>query len=404
MAGSDYDPAPEQGTQRGGHIMGAVATTAMCRLLLNTARRFAYPFAPVLSRGLGVSLPAITGMIAVSQATSLLGVVLGPLTDRWGYRRMMLLGLGLLAAGMIAAGAMPTYAVVLLAFFLAGLGKTIFDPALQGYVGERVPYRQRGLVIGLVEFSWAGSTLIGVPLIAVLINSHGWRSPFWVLGALAIIGMLAILAVIAPQRQPSGAVTSRLGIRSAWAHLRQERSALGMLVFAFFLSVANDNLFVVYGAWLEKTFALSIVALGLGTAVIGAAEFCGESLTALIGDRFGLKKVLFVAVILTTLGYGILPFTGGTLGFALAGLFVLFLTFELMVVTSISVSTELLPRARATMMSGYYAAAGIGRVTGALIGVPIWQQGGIVATCAVSVVLSAMALLALWWGLRHWRR
>jgi predicted MFS family arabinose efflux permease len=259
-------------------------------------------------------------------------------------------------------------------------------------------------VIGVVEYSWAGSTLIGVPLIALLINAYGWRAPFAVLGTLAIVGMLTILIVVEPHRNPSDAVTQRLGIRTAWYYMRQERSALGMLAYAFLLSVANDNLFVVYGAWLEKTFQLSIVALGLGTAVIGVAEFCGESLTAMIGDRFGLKKVLFVAVALTTLAYAVLPFTGGTLGFALSGLFVLFMTFEMMVVTSISVSTELLPRARATMMSGYYAAAGIGRVTGALIGVPIWQRGGIVTTCGVSAALSALALVALWWGLKYWRK
>ena len=54
-----------------------VATT-LCRLVLNTARRFAYPFAPALSRGLGVPLTAITSLIAVNQATSILGFVFGP--------------------------------------------------------------------------------------------------------------------------------------------------------------------------------------------------------------------------------------------------------------------------------------------------------------------------------------
>ena len=136
----------------------------LCRLLLNTARRFAYPFAPVLSRGLGVPLTSITSLIAVNQATAILGVGFGPLADRFGYRRMMLMGMGMLSLGMLAAGFFPFYYSVMAALFLAGLGKSIFDPAIQAYVSRQVSYGKRGMVIGFLEMSWAGSTLDRYPL------------------------------------------------------------------------------------------------------------------------------------------------------------------------------------------------------------------------------------------------
>ena len=171
-------------------------TAILCRLVINTARRFAYPFAPVLSRGLGVHLTAVTSLIAINQATSIFGIFFGPLADRFGYRRMMIAGLEMLVIGMLAGGLLPFYSVILLSFFLAGLAKTVFDPALQAYVGERVPYQKRGLVIGLLEFSWAGSTLIGIPGIALLIDRFGWRAPFFVLGVLGIVGILALIILI----------------------------------------------------------------------------------------------------------------------------------------------------------------------------------------------------------------
>ena len=46
-------------------------------------------------------------------------------------------------------------------------------------------------------------------------------------------------------------------------------------------------------------------------------------------------------------------------------------------VTSLSLCTELLPGFRATMMAGFLAAAGVGRVLGALMGGAVWQAGGI---------------------------
>ncbi|MBC8248073.1 MAG: hypothetical protein H8E90_00210, partial [Anaerolineales bacterium] len=63
-----------------------LGAATLARLILNTSRRFAYPFASALSRGLGVPLAAITSLIAVNQVTGVLSPVFGPLGDRWGYR------------------------------------------------------------------------------------------------------------------------------------------------------------------------------------------------------------------------------------------------------------------------------------------------------------------------------
>ncbi|MBE9543715.1 MAG: hypothetical protein IMF02_04430, partial [Proteobacteria bacterium] len=78
--------------------------------------------------------------------------------------------------------------------------------------------------------------------------------------------------------------------------------------------------------------------------------------------------------------------------------------FEFMIVASVSMATELLPEARATMMATYLAAAGLGRVAGALIGGPVWLTGGILATSMVSALISALALVTLIWGLQGWQR
>ena len=385
-------------------LAGQVITASLCRLVLNTARRFVYPFAPVLSRGLGVPLTAVTSLIAVSQATVIPAMFFGPVADRWGYRLMMLAGLGMLVVGMLAGGFLPFYGVVLVAVFLAGMGKSVFDPAIQAYIGERVPFKRRGLVIGLVEFSWAGSTLVGIPLIAIIIDRLDWRAPFFALGGLGLVGILAVKILIPADGERTFRPKKTTGFWKTWGRLLLERQALGTIGFAFFSSIANDNLFVVYGAWLEKSFNLGIIALGIGTSVIGAAELSGESLTAVWADRFGLKRSVIAGQTLCVISYGMLPLLGQTLPAALTGLFTIFLIYEFTIVTSLSLSTELMPRSRATMMSGFFAAAGIGRVVGALIGGHVWQAGGISATGLVSSAFNGLGLASLVWGLRHWRK
>ncbi len=383
-------------------LVANIGLAALCRFILNTSRRFVYPFAPVLSRGLGVPLTAITSLIALNWATGIIAVLIGPVTDRLGYRLMMIVGMTMLAVGLLVSGIIPVYGVVLVALFLAALGKAVFDPAVQAYISEQVPYRRRGLAIGFLEYSWAGSALLGIPALALVIDRFGWRSPFFLMGVLALLGIFALMALIPPAKRDAVQPASKINPKQAWQGVMGEKTARGALIFIFLVSMANDNLFVVYGAWLENSFGLSIVALGLGTSAIGLAELAGETLTATLADRFGLKRSVVTSLIICIIFYVILPFVAQTINMAFFSLFLIFVAFEFMIVASVSMATELLTETRATMMASYMGAAGLGRVVGALIGGPVWLMGGITATGFVSALISSLALGALLWGLRGW--
>jgi len=294
--------------------------------------------------------------------------------------------------------------VVMIALFLAGLGKNIFDPAVQAWAGERVTYRRRALVIGILEISWSASTLIGIPLVAILMDRYGWRSPFLALGGMGTIAVISLFLAM-PEEKDSVVDAEKISWAAyigAYAGLFGGKSTLGLLGYAFFVSMANDNLFVVYGAWLEKSFGLGIVALGAGTGLIGVAELAGEGFTAMVADRIGLKRALVSGLGMTALSYFCLPFLGTSLAAALSGLAILFFIFEFSMVTSLSLSTEIMPGSRATMMAGFMATAGIGRVIGALMGGMVWQSGGIFATAWISGGLTLSGLVCLAVGLRQW--
>ncbi|MCB0211780.1 MAG: MFS transporter [Anaerolineae bacterium] len=386
-------PVPESSSRK---LALEMTVAALARLLLNTSRRFAYPFAPALSRGLGVPLVSITSLIALNQLTGILSPLFGPLSDRWGYRTMMLSGLGLMAIGMLAGGFLPFYLTILIALFLAGLGKNIFDPALQAYVGERVPYERRGLVVGLIEISWAGATLVGIPVAGLLIERLGWRAPFFVMGGLALVSIAVLGALFSGGSRRSKHDAKAISFGQAWQQLSRSRTAVGLLVFGFLTSMANDNLFVVYGAWLEESFALGIVALGTATTVIGVAELSGEILVASLSDRIGLHRAIRIGIVLSALAYLFLPIIAQSLTLALVGLFLAFVVFEFTFVTAISFLTEVLPGARATMVASYVAVAGIGRVVGALIGGPLWLWGGLAAIGTVSAAIMMVAFVIFW--------
>ena len=348
-------------------------------------------------------LTSVTSLVALNQVAGLLGPFLGPLADRWGPRAMMLVGLASLCLGMLAAAALPLYATVLVALLLAGVGKSCFDPAIQAYVGARVPWEKRGLAVGLIEFAWAGSSLVGIPLIGWLIGRFGWRSPFLLLAALGAASF-TLLALLLPRVPlPRAAGPAGISITQAWRLLARRRPALGALGYSVCFNMANDSLFVVYGAWLERDFRLPLAALGSATIVIGAAELLAESLTAFLADRVGLVRAAVGGVALTAVAYLLLPAVSRTLPLALAALFLAFLAFEFTVVTAMGLFTEVLPDARGTMMGMLSATSGTGRMLGALMGGYVWLWGGLGATGTVAAVLSLLALGSLVWGLRGWR-
>jgi len=381
-----------------------ILIATICKLLLNIGRRFVYPFAPALSRGLDVPLTAITSIIAVSQFSALAGIFSGPYADRLGYRFMMQGGLALLAFGMLICGVSSVYWMVLLGLVLASFGKILFDPALQAYIGKNVDYSKRARAIGISEISWAGSTLMGIPLLGLTIEYFGLNKSFYLLALLAFVAWAVISRVIPKDEKKSTVKGTSTPIFSSLLQLLKIRPAAGMLAFGFWISFANDNLFVVYGAWFEHDFNVSLVSLGFSTVAIGLAELTGESLTAFFSDKLGLKKAIIIGLLLAIGAYLLLPVVGVSLPLAMVAVFLVFSTFEFTIVTSFSLSTELMPGSRATMMAGFYAAAGLGRMAGVLLGGFLWKAGGISSVSLLSALLTAFGLISLLWGLKGWQR
>lgn len=377
---------------------GFISVTTFSKVMLNTARRLIYPFAPEFARGLNVDLSAVTSVIALNQATSVLGPVGASFADKYGYRILMLLSLAILTIGTFSLGLIPIYSVLVICFFLTGLAKSLFDPSLQAFIGNFVPYEKRGQIIGITELAWAGSTLVGIPLTGIIIEKFSWQTPFFIIGSLSIICFFIILQIMPKDKKQAGQGKTKTNILSNWKTIIKNRKVLGILSFVFFMCLGNDNLFVIYGAWLEKSYNLSITAIGFGTVFIGLSEVLGEICTVFLSDRIGLKKSIILGVSLCTGAYFLLPALNIGLIYVLAGLFMVFLTFEFTIVTSMSLSTELVPELRASTMSAFFATAGIGRVIGAFTGGMVWSNFGLLPVCLISGFCTLAALISILFG------
>ena len=370
---------------------GALGMILLSRTTINGSFRIVYPFLPVISRGLGVPLMAVSFLLTLRALVGLSSPLFGPLSDRYGRRSLMLAGLGMLAMGAALIAGWPTYGVAIVAFVLFGLSKTAYDPAMQAYLGDAVPYHRRGRVMGITELSWSAAWLVGVPAAGFLIERAGWQAPFVALALLALVSLLFTWRLPPDQPQRASLAAPR------WVLLRRNRSAwLGMAVGLLFM-FAIENVFVIYGAWMEETFSLSVGALGLASIVIGIAEAVGEGFSAGLVDRLGKKRSVLGGLLLNAGAYLLLPLLSGNLASALVALFVLFLAFEFSIVSSFPLISELAPGARGTLMALNVAALSAGRMAGSLTATPLWLRGGLGLNAVVScgAALAAFVLLYL---------
>ena len=138
-------------------------------------------------------LPEIGKQLAVSDAkqgllvsiyavmVGLFALVIGPISDKFGRRKVLLAGTGLMTLALGMHAAINDYAGLLIVRTLAGIAGGVLSGAAVSYVGDYFPYERRGWANGWVMSGIAAGQIAGVPLGSLLAGQFGFRTPFLIL-------------------------------------------------------------------------------------------------------------------------------------------------------------------------------------------------------------------------------
>jgi predicted MFS family arabinose efflux permease len=364
---------------------------AFIRTVFNTMFRMVYPFLPVFSRGLGVDLTALSLALTGRQAVGTFGPFLAILLESRGRKVGMLTGLALITGGILLVIVWPVFPIFFVALILTTLGKYIFDPHMQGYLGDHIPYNRRGLALAITELGWSLSFIVGIPLVGFLVSRGGWMSPFGLLAILELASICLIWKIIPTHED------DKVNWGKIWEnciHIFRYQPAIAALSIGIAVSAANEVINLVFGVWLEDTFGLQIMALGGAAAVIGLAELGGESLMGAITDRLGKERSVGLGLVTNCLAAAIFPILGQTLPGAIAALFLFYITFEFTLVAVIPLMTEIMPSARVTLMAFNVAGLSLGRGLGAFTASSLFGFG-IGSSAAAAIGFNLVAILGL---------
>jgi signal transduction histidine kinase/predicted MFS family arabinose efflux permease len=255
------------------------------------------PLLPRISAELGTGPAALGSLYAAeAAAAAVFALLAGPVSDRIGRRRVLLLGSGLLAASLAAHLAAGTLGALIALRALTGAAEGMLTGATAAYVADAFAYARRGWANGRVSAGTALAQLVGIPASALLGTAFGFRTGFLGFAATAALSFLLVWRYV-----PQPEVARLAGGLGPGVVLRRYRELLGRpdvlrAGAALALLYAGTGLFVGYlPMWLEaergalpSETALLFVAGGVGSAL-------GGPLAGRLSDRHGRRRVIVLA-------------------------------------------------------------------------------------------------------------
>lgn len=333
-------------------------------------------------------------VVAYSLAAAAASFVSGSLSDYYGRRRFLLLGVLVFALASWLASVTRTFEDLLLARVLTGLAAGTISTCSIAFAGDWFQYSVRGRAIGLISSAYFVAPIIGVPLAGQIADHWGWRRVFVFFALLAVAVACASLALpkgVHARPTPGKVRSSLLSVRTFLVK-RDLAAALGI---AFLVSGGLVGFITYIGQWLHDGFGIATGGITMVFMVGGLASLVGAPLGGMLSDRWGKRAVSIASNVMLALAVAAVPFLawGATLVlvFGAAGLGAAFRQGPLT-----ALMTEMVPAAQRgsfIALRNISSQLGIGAV--ALAGGYLYEHHGYAAVTTVCALMTALVAVLL---------
>jgi MFS family permease len=297
-------------------VLGAMT---LCMALASGLRAVFGVYVKPLEAEFGWTRGAVSGVAALSLLIlGAVGPFAGRLADRWGPRRVTLLGVALLGLGAVGASMVHAlWQAYLTTGVLMGVGAGGLGLATGSVIAARWFESRRGLAIGIAAGGMSAGQLVVVPIASALLLWFGWRVSFFALG----LGLVGIALPIAFWRihddpaergiTPYGASGSAFAAAQASRALTRER--VGVLeavqhsqfwllaVTSFVCGYTSVGLILTHFVPHALEHNFSQVEATTALAIMGSMNVVGTLGSGWLCDRFGRRGPLAMYYLLRAL-------------------------------------------------------------------------------------------------------
>ena len=250
---------------------------------------------------IGASLDAPVGAVQASLTAFFiaLGVgqpLFGSLSDMWGRKKPLYLGLAIFIVASIGCALAQDIHTLVTLRFVQGLGAAAGMVVPRAVVRDLHTGHEAARMMSLLMLVFSVSPILAPLAGSGVIAIGGWRLVFWVVTLAAVLGLAAMVRGLPETRDAAARRDSNIGdVLKAYAFLLREWHYLGLVFIGatamagFFVYLAGSPFVLINHYGLSTTqyslaFALNAIAF------IGAAQFTGP-----LGKRFGLVPIVKMA-------------------------------------------------------------------------------------------------------------
>ncbi|MBO6793353.1 MAG: MFS transporter [Balneolaceae bacterium] len=357
------------------------------------------PILPKIGTELNTS-ESLLGYLVTVYATmlGLCAIVVGPLSDKIGRRKILLIGSAGMTLFLLLHGVADSFLSLLVLRAFTGMAGGVLSGAAVSYVGDYFPYEQRGWANGWIMSGIAMGQILGIPLGTFLAEHFGFKFPFILFG---IIMALTFILILFKVPQPDVVLqTSKITIKTTFIKYREllKQNDIKAVAFSYLLMFLSLSIYIIYlPAWLTKEFDVTV-------SDIGWVFFAGGIMNAITGpragklsDTIGRKNM----IIWSCMGLAILMAitTYITISFWVA--FILFPVAMILIAMRISpfqaLSSELVKaNNRGSLMSLLVAIGNIGSGLAGVLAGPLFEYYGYLSNTVFGATTIVITAYVVW--------
>lgn len=247
-------------------------------------------------------------VVAYSIAAAVAAFVSGALSDHYGRRWFLRIGVVLFAVASWFSSHAASFPSLMVARCMTGLAAGTLSTCAVAFAGDWFPYAVRGRAIGLISSAYFIAPIIGVPAAAVIAQRYGWRQAFF---AFALLALLVVCVSFTLPREVLNPQPSSEKFRStlrSFQSLLGRRDTVAALGIAFLVSGGLVGFVTYIGQWLSTRFAVSTGMIGLIFAFAGAVAVGSAPLGGILSDHWGKRTASIVGSVVMGLAVALIPF------------------------------------------------------------------------------------------------
>jgi len=253
------------------------------------------PLAPFLKAEWDLTSTQVGTLVSAAVFGGMSSVVLsGWLVDRFGIRRLLLIGEVVAGTFMLAMYFAPSYQMALILMGCTGFGCGFLQPATTKGVLIWFPRKERALTMGIKQTAVNAGGMISAAVLPTIALALGWRSGFLIIGFIAIsIGIMSYIlykepSVLASTSLHNAENSTDSPTPSSTPSLREFFKARDIWLVAF---AAFSLIIVEFGVlahlvlYLTEDLLYPVVTAGFILALTEGGGILGKPVSGIISDR-----------------------------------------------------------------------------------------------------------------------